>query len=524
MDWHMNLVLPGLYVGNYRDSKDQQQLDKYQITHIIAIHDSPRRLLPDKHYLCVMAADTPDQNLSQYFSVCNDFIHAARLREGNVLIHCLAGMSRSVTVAVAYIMTATNLTWKEALKVVRAGRAVANPNIGFQTQLQEFEMYRLVEERKRLRERFPSTALEQLDRSKCSAALDNYQELLQNKDICEGNCVRGEKCPTGVCNMDPSKGLFRRRPSTASTRSRLRGQPSSSSASASPSISGSGISNVIATNVAQSCPTSPSHSQVTRRSLGGQKIPEDEEARSASVTGPTATTTTQPNNTTTNTGNNTTTATSETTTTTTTTTVTLSPRIATASSSKEAAEYAAAISDAKREREALQKSPPAARLRNPRVSSAGSRLISSTAKARAAVSATVTAQQDELERCNAGNGSGGGSAGQTQLQRSASTVSGLSVRPYSSPAGLHAYTGKVPGSVPSSVHGSRVDLRDVDKGSAIYLGCSAPRNSTLSLSSRTSSGSSAPPSPVRTPPVSPRHGVRRAATMVKRQQQQQQQR
>ncbi|XP_036326019.1 uncharacterized protein DDB_G0271670-like [Rhagoletis pomonella] len=329
--------------------------------------------------------------------------------------------------------------------------------------------------------------------------------------------------------MDPSKGLFRRRPSTASTRSRLRGQPSSSSASASPSISGSGISNVIATNVAQSCPTSPSHSQVTRRSLGGQKIPEDEEARGASVTGPTSTTTTQPNNTTTNTGNNTTTATSETTTTsttttTTTTTVTLSPLIATASSSKEAAEYAAAISDAKREREALQKSPPAARLRNPRVSSAGSRLISSTAKARAAVSATVTAQQDELERCNAGNGIGGGSAGQTQLQRSASTVSGLSVRPYSSPAGLHAYTGKVPGSVPSSVHGSRVDLRDVDKGSAIYLGCSAPRNSTLSLSSRTSSGSSAPPSPVRTPPVSPRHGVRRAATMVKRQQQQQQQR
>lgn len=156
--------------------------------------------------MCVMAADTPDQNLSQYFSVCNDFIHAARLREGNVLIHCLAGMSRSVTVAVAYIMTATNLSWKEALKVVRTGRAVANPNIGFQTQLQEFEMYRLMEERRRLRERFPSTALEQLDRSKCSAALDNYQELLQNRDICEGNCTRGEKCPTGAMMVLPLSG------------------------------------------------------------------------------------------------------------------------------------------------------------------------------------------------------------------------------------------------------------------------------------------------------------------------------
>lgn len=54
-------------------------------------------------------------------------------------------MSRSVTVAVAYIMSVTSLSWKEALKVVRAGRSVANPNLGFQTQLQDFESYRLLE-------------------------------------------------------------------------------------------------------------------------------------------------------------------------------------------------------------------------------------------------------------------------------------------------------------------------------------------------------------------------------------------
>jgi atypical dual specificity phosphatase len=53
-------------------------------------------------------------------------------------------MSRSVTVTVAYIMSVTNLNWKEALKVVRAGRAVANPNLGFQKQLQDFEATRLV--------------------------------------------------------------------------------------------------------------------------------------------------------------------------------------------------------------------------------------------------------------------------------------------------------------------------------------------------------------------------------------------
>ncbi|XP_062712749.1 uncharacterized protein LOC115260101 [Aedes albopictus] len=244
----MNKVMPGLYIGNYRDSKDYQQLDRYQITHIVSIHDSPRRFHPDKHYLCVMAADTPDQNLSQYFSVCNDFIHAARLKDGHVLIHCLAGMSRSVTVAVAYIMSVTPLNWKEALKVVRAGRAIANPNLGFQNQLQEFESCKLLDERKRLKERFPSLALESNDREQCFVALDNYEILLENKGVCEGQCKFAKDCPTGICRSESRSGL-RRKGSTASRKQyNLSSSPSTSS-------------QLSVRSAAQSCPTSPRSSK-----------------------------------------------------------------------------------------------------------------------------------------------------------------------------------------------------------------------------------------------------------------------
>ncbi|XP_052754932.1 dual specificity protein phosphatase 22 isoform X1 [Galleria mellonella] len=209
----MNKVLHGLYVGNYRDSKDPVQLEKYKITHILSIHDAARRLHADKHYLCIMASDSPDQNLTQYFSLCNDFIHAARLRDGNVLIHCLAGMSRSVTVAVAYIMSVTPLTWREALKVVRAGRAVANPNFGFQRQLQDFETYKLVEERRRLKERYPSLALTDRDLSECRIMLDSYQTMLSEKTICEGKCAMGRQCPTGVCRTGSKRQSRPRKPS-----------------------------------------------------------------------------------------------------------------------------------------------------------------------------------------------------------------------------------------------------------------------------------------------------------------------
>ncbi|OQR74568.1 dual specificity protein phosphatase 22-B-like [Tropilaelaps mercedesae] len=108
----------------------------------------------DLHYLCLQAADSPSQNLSQFFPQSNDFIHTARINGGNVLVHCLAGASRSVTIAVAYIMTVTSLNSREALRAVRGARDIACPNDGFQKQLHEFEGRKLNEERRRLRGKY----------------------------------------------------------------------------------------------------------------------------------------------------------------------------------------------------------------------------------------------------------------------------------------------------------------------------------------------------------------------------------
>lgn len=170
----------------------------HKITHILAIHDNPKHLYPEKHYLCVMAADNPDQDLTQFFSVCNDFIHGARLRhESNVLIHCLAGMSRSVTICIAYIMSVSNLNWREALRVVRVGRKIANPNSGFQIQLQDFENNKLMEERRRMKERFPSLAICDSDQEYMYRALEHFETMIASRDLCHFNCKRNENCPTG---------------------------------------------------------------------------------------------------------------------------------------------------------------------------------------------------------------------------------------------------------------------------------------------------------------------------------------
>lgn len=87
------------------------------------------------HCLRKCLATTPEmqRNIEYYISILFP------------LANSLAGMSRSVTIAVAYIMSITSLRWNEALKVVRGARAVSNPNSGFQKQLQDFESSKLPE-------------------------------------------------------------------------------------------------------------------------------------------------------------------------------------------------------------------------------------------------------------------------------------------------------------------------------------------------------------------------------------------
>lgn len=156
-----------------------------------------------------MAADAPDQDLSQFFSVCNDFIHGARLRKDcNVLIHCLAGMSRSVTICIAYVMSISNLNWRDALRVVRVGRKIANPNAGFQIQLQEFEN-KVDEERRRMKERFPSLAIHEHDQDYIYRALEHFETMIASRDLCHYNCKRNENCPTGTCIYNEIHSCFR---------------------------------------------------------------------------------------------------------------------------------------------------------------------------------------------------------------------------------------------------------------------------------------------------------------------------
>ncbi|XP_036274787.1 dual specificity protein phosphatase 15 isoform X1 [Pipistrellus kuhlii] len=134
----MTKVLPGLYLGNFIDAKDPDQLSRNNITHIISIHESPQPLMQGITYLRIPVADNPDVPIKKHFKECINFIHCCRLNGGNCLVHCFAGISRSTTVVTAYVMTVTGLGWREVLDAIKSTRPIANPNPGFRQQLEEF--------------------------------------------------------------------------------------------------------------------------------------------------------------------------------------------------------------------------------------------------------------------------------------------------------------------------------------------------------------------------------------------------
>lgn len=69
-------------------------------------------------------------DITKYFDETYEFIEE-NLKNSNVLVHCQAGISRSPTIIIAYLMKKNKMTFLEALNHVFALRNEINPNNGF---------------------------------------------------------------------------------------------------------------------------------------------------------------------------------------------------------------------------------------------------------------------------------------------------------------------------------------------------------------------------------------------------------
>ncbi|KAF9951400.1 dual specificity phosphatase 12 [Mortierella alpina] len=132
----MQEVVPGLFLSGSQPSESRQYMQERGITHIIQVTDITTPRFPGAFvYKLISVPDMDETNLIEHFADTYIFIHEAIAKGGKVLVHCMAGASRSVTVVCAYLMRTQNLSAGEALNAVQALRPIAEPNDGFMRQL-----------------------------------------------------------------------------------------------------------------------------------------------------------------------------------------------------------------------------------------------------------------------------------------------------------------------------------------------------------------------------------------------------
>jgi protein-tyrosine phosphatase len=136
----------GLFLGDYHSAKDFGQLGENQITAVLSLLDDQLLLdeLKDLYdrvdikHLALFAHDIPNYDISVLFPQALKFIDE-NLETGNVLVHCFAGVSRSATVAAAFLMLKHGMSLNMALDLLKEKRDVVSPNPGFLAILRSFE-------------------------------------------------------------------------------------------------------------------------------------------------------------------------------------------------------------------------------------------------------------------------------------------------------------------------------------------------------------------------------------------------
>jgi len=144
-DGHFQAILENqLFVGPAVSATKLDQLTKANIRFIINVTaEHPCYHPTEITYLHRKIIDDSNTEMLEIWDDSCVFIDTAIAKGAAVLVHCSAGISRSVSVVLAYLIKNRRMPLKSALHLVRSSRPIASPNIGFMRQLCDWEQQHL---------------------------------------------------------------------------------------------------------------------------------------------------------------------------------------------------------------------------------------------------------------------------------------------------------------------------------------------------------------------------------------------
>jgi protein-tyrosine phosphatase len=128
-------IIHNIYIGPWYLVQKKEILLEHGITHIVNVSELKNSFPYDFIYLKIDFPDDEETNISQYFTKVSRFIHNAYLNRGKILIHCFAGLSRSPTLMIAYLIQKRKYDLEQAFQLVKEKRPDVDINENFMMQL-----------------------------------------------------------------------------------------------------------------------------------------------------------------------------------------------------------------------------------------------------------------------------------------------------------------------------------------------------------------------------------------------------
>nr|XP_057919634.1 dual specificity protein phosphatase 19-like isoform X1 [Doryrhamphus excisus] len=139
LDLQVGVVRPFLLLASQDAAQDMDVLQRHKVSHVLNVAFGVANAFSDQLvYKTLRILDLPDTNITSYLSECSAFIDQAREQDGVVLVHCNAGVSRSCSIVIGYLMLREGLPFDEAYRQVKRARPSCQPNPGFYQQLQSY--------------------------------------------------------------------------------------------------------------------------------------------------------------------------------------------------------------------------------------------------------------------------------------------------------------------------------------------------------------------------------------------------
>jgi len=127
-----------VYLGSEYDALDENFINSEKITTILSIQSwEIQKKISGIKYEFVQANDNSQQDLKSKFEYICNFLK--KNENERVLVHCQAGISRSATACLAYLMKETNQSLETCFSELRKRREIVNPNFAFLGQLKCWE-------------------------------------------------------------------------------------------------------------------------------------------------------------------------------------------------------------------------------------------------------------------------------------------------------------------------------------------------------------------------------------------------